>query len=126
MCAQPNHAEILVAVDDRLGCAPLEIKKITHRDEVDLGGEGRIAAERKTDQTTEQGDVVGRQRVPAWSKEIKRLAIPNKDRLLRFAHHQLGTEPKFAGPGFRHAMDDLVRNWIWVLDKVKNRHRRAP
>src|SRR5690606_29436345 len=121
-CAQAHHAELGVAVDERLLGSPFHVEELAHRDEIDLGTEGAVPAEGKPEQPSEQRDVASRVCLPPGSEAVNRIAIAEEDRALALAYDQLGAQSELAGSRFRNAVDNLAASLIGIFDQVKDCH----
>ena len=128
--ADANDAEVVVAEHHRVRRAPLVAGEQARDDEVDVGLEGRIEAERPRLELGEDRDVVGGERVLARLEGVAELAQVDELCDLRLAHDELRAVLDclvFVGkaPGERVArvvgpFDDVEQ---LALDEVHDAHR---
>ena len=86
---RPDDAEIFVAHHDRVGRAPLVPGKEPRGHVVHVGLERRVEAVLPGFQLRQDRNVVGRERVLAWTERVAELAEVHELHLLRLAHDQL-------------------------------------
>ena len=71
-----------------IGSSPLQIGELFGVDEIDFGFERRVEAVHPGAQFGEDWCVAAIDRVKAWSKHVRDLALINENCRLRFAHGQ--------------------------------------
>ncbi len=122
--AQAHHRQLRVAVDDRLLGAPLQVGVGLPADEVDLGLEGRGAAEGQPDDLAQQRQVQGRERVAPRPEHVQGLAVAVEDRRLVLLDDQLRAQLDRRRAVLRLAVHDRVPGVVEVLQDL-DRHLLA-
>ncbi len=111
---QADHGELGVPEEDGLLRAPLHVGEDLAVDVVDVGPEGRRAAEGHVDELAQERHVHGGERVAAGAEDVQGLAVPEEDRPLGLLDHELGAHLDLAT--HLEAVDHLLAGVVQPLD----------
>ena len=112
--AQAHHVELVVAEDDRLLGAPLEVGEDLAVDVDHVGAERDSSAEGEREDLGQQRDVGRGERVAAGAEDVERLAVAEEDRPLALLHDELRADLDLAAG--RPAVDELLAGRVVPLD----------
>src|SRR5262249_44721088 len=112
---QPDHSQLGVSKWYRLLCSPLQVLKCVSRYEHDAGLKRGSPAKRNRKELCQKRHVHRCERVPARTKRIQSLAVPEENRRLILLDDELRSELYVRRPARGKSVDDLRTRGIKKL-----------
>src|SRR5205809_5359728 len=116
--AYPDRTDLGIPHHDRILRAPLPIGPLPHRDEINLGFEGRIESVLPPHQGCENREILSAKRVRAGTEHIRQPSFIDEDGTLAFPNDELRAHFDFVLITRKAVREDIALRSFRPLDDV--------